>query len=185
MGFYTTQRGVIQNFETVIQEQVYNPIYNMDERTEKLIIPMNTLHRREGISPIEQWHLLVFDINQCKWQSYNSCREGSIGEQCLKECKIIARRCKGRINNWLEANHREVRLNNWSVEVQRVSQQRTPDSLLFMCNWIKRCCKRINLLEPPDLYVQKFLQQKKIDLAYKLLTASNPESSWGVDTNFE
>lgn len=173
------QRGVIQELKRVTKDQIYHPIYNMHERTEKLIIPMNTLYRRvDGLYSVEQWHLLVFDINQCKWLSYNSNRGGPIGEQCLKECKRIARCCKAPINQWLEANHREVRLNNYSVEVQHVARQGTPDSLLFMCNWMKRCCKRVNNPEMPEFYLSVVMQKKRIKLAYKLLTAKNPESSW-------
>lgn len=173
-----------------IDEGVSMSILSMDPGTEKLIIPINTQFHPTWTRGAEQWHLLIFDIKNNKWEHYNSDQNGQVGERCVKDSKTMATYCKQPLNTWLANQQRRAEVDCTFIDVKGVAQPRTfyeeccPDSLLYMCNWIKLNCQA----NPGRGCLAGGLTLKKkrrVDMAYKLLNASHPEYSWGRFSNFE
>lgn len=165
----------------------------MPEKTEKLLIPMNTDphsgNAKSKGSLGEHWHLLVFDVGNYTWEHYNSIKKGELGKQCKDDANRMAMYCMKHINLWLQA-HGRVRCSNVNFEnLPGVPDQGAyPDCMLYTCYWIKRSVKpTINksqsVLKKADM-IEK-MQARRVGMAYKLLTASGDEESWGEFSNSE
>lgn len=181
-----------------MNEGVAKKILDMDPDTQKLIIPMCTnTNDVKDVCFKEHWHLLIFDINILKWYHYSSYRIGEIWERVQKDAAEMVAFCEEPLSTWFATQNREVNLCRssckCSIEVPEnirwvVQKPRNPDSLLYVCYWMKNHCRaspsRIKRIDYGPV-LETLMEKKRRAMAFKLLNASPPETSWGRFTNFE
>lgn len=174
-----------------MNEGVAKKILEMDPDTKKLMIPMCTNTQDfKNVRFVEHWHLLVFDINILKWKHYSSYRTGEIWDRVLQDAVEIVAFCEEPLSTWFANQQRKVDLSRRSCkcsieipeQIKFVEQDpRNLDSLLYVCYWMKIHCRanpdRLRRLEYGP-HLATCMQAKRRSMAFKLLNASPPETSW-------
>ncbi|MCL7042972.1 hypothetical protein MKW94_005652 [Papaver nudicaule] len=165
-----------------IEDEIIRAIENMGSNTEKLIIPINTSKAivNGQIQVIgEHWHLLVYVVDTCEWQHFNSVRSNTYKSKYLEDAKNMADYCQPHINKWCQKNNRRQNINSdvnfTSMEVPE--QGCNPDCLLYLCYWFKRSVKPSKPMITDPQYLMEVMQNRRVTMAYKLLTAKYPEKS--------
>ncbi|MCL7038488.1 hypothetical protein MKW94_005916 [Papaver nudicaule] len=167
-----------------IEEEINRAIEDMGSNIKKLIIPINTSKAivNGEIQEIGMhWHLLVYVVETCEWQHFNSVRSNTYKSKYLEDAKNMADYYQPHINKWCKKNNRRQNINSvvnfTSMEVPE--QGSDPDCLLYLCYWFKRSVKPSKPMIADPEGLKELMNNRRVTVAYKLLTAKYPEKSWG------
>lgn len=184
--FYSLQLQLYKNDKKSCAEEIDEPISNMDPNTNKLIIFLNSGNKDRN-SLGEHWHLLVYVVDQSEWHHYNSVRANRFGKECGEDARKMMQYCTPHINKWCRKNKKPCKARPKFVTMDVPEQGSYPDCLLYICYWFKRIVKadeKDKLIKDPQQMKAK-MQEWRLDMAHKLLTASHPEESWNELTTME